>query len=259
MLFCRDAGHKDGLSTDAVSFALIDKSKKEIVNIRDGRDVAFLPNLKPGRKKALILSVDAFILMWCRAPQSENTKESTWEEGRCYRSLLGVKADEDYVECRRLALLPSGPKLALLLVGTRVRDERSCLVIGNLANLDDANVDDWTCLLPSLKTSAVCWLESKETIESLVDLPFYQDGQRLIAAATGVRVILLSPSLHILAEVANALSSPSLSPMGSHTVAYCSQDYKIRYLCSLDGKFSTGLLATLPVAPFGCEEITYWP
>jgi hypothetical protein len=255
VLYCRNAGHKDGLSTDAVSFSFIDTNKKELSKIYNGRDVAFLHNAKPGHEQALILSVDgSFIQMWHRSTQSDDTNERSWEEGSPFRSLLGVEADEDYVECRRLALLPSGPKLALLLVGTRVRDERSCLVIGNLANLDDANVDDWTCLLPSLKTSAVCWLESKETIESLVDLPCYQDGQRLIAAATGVRVILLSPSLHILAEVANALSSPSLSPMGSHTVAYCSQDYKIRYLCSLDGKFSTGLLATLPVPPFGRAE-----
>jgi hypothetical protein len=36
-----------------------------------------------------------------------------------------------------------------------------------------------------------------------------------------------------------------------HTVAYCSLDFRIRYLCSLDGKFSTGLLATLPVPRFG--------
>jgi hypothetical protein len=101
VLFCRDAGHKDGLSTDAVFFALIDTSKKEIVNIRDGRDVAFLPNSKPGREEALILSVDgSCIQMWYRAPQSKNTKESTWEEGSGYRSLLGVEADEDYVECR---------------------------------------------------------------------------------------------------------------------------------------------------------------
>jgi hypothetical protein len=78
VLFCRDAGHKDGLSTNAVSFALIDASKKKIVNIRDGRDVVFLPNMKFGREEALILSVDgSFIQMWCRAPQSENTKEGT--------------------------------------------------------------------------------------------------------------------------------------------------------------------------------------
>jgi hypothetical protein len=255
VLFCRNVGHKDGLSTDAVSFAFVDTNKKEIGKVYDGRDVAFLPNAKPGQEHALILSVDgSFIQMWRRSPQSEDTNESPWEEGSPFRSLLGVEADEDYVECRRLALLPSCPNLALLLVGTRVRDERSCLVTGDLANLDDPNIDDWKCLLPSIKTSAVCWLESKETIESLVDLPCYQDGQRLIAAATGLRVMLLSPSLQILAEVSTALSSPSLTPMGSHTVAYCSRDCKIRYLCSLDGKFSTGLLATLPVPRFGRVE-----
>jgi hypothetical protein len=176
----------------------------------------------------LILSVDgSFIQMWCRAPQSENTKESTWE-GSCYRSLLGVEADEDYVECRHLALLSSGPKLALLQVGTRVRDEQSCLVIGDFAHIDDAyiDIDAWKCLLPSMKTSAVCWLEPKETIESLIDLPSYQDGLRLVASATGARVMLLSPSLQRLAEVSTTLSSPSLTPMGSHTVAYCSRDFK---------------------------------
>jgi hypothetical protein len=163
--------------------------------------------------------------MWCRAPQSENTKESTWEEGSCCRSLLGVEADEDYVECRRLTLLLSGTKLALVLVGTKVRDERSCLVIGDFANIDDPyiDIDAWKCLLPSMKTSAVCWLEPKETIESLIDLPIYQDGRRLIAAATGARVMLLSPSLQRLPEVSTALSSPSLTPMGSHAMAYCSR------------------------------------
>ena len=74
------------------------------------------------------------------------------------------EADEDYVECRRLALLLSGPKLALLLVGTRVRDEQSYLVIGDFANIDDPHIeiDAWKCLLPRMKTSAVCWLKPKE-------------------------------------------------------------------------------------------------
>jgi hypothetical protein len=216
---CRDARHKDGLSTNAVSFALIDASKKKIVNIRDGRDVVFLPNTKFGREEALILSVDgSFIQMWCRAPQSENTKEGTWKEGSCYRSLLGVEADEDYVECRRLALLSSGPKLALLLFGTRVRHERSCLVIGDFAHIDDPyiDIDAWKCLLPSMKTSAVCWLEPKETIESLIDLPSYQDGRRLIASATGALVMLLSPCLQRLAEVSTVI----LSFVDSHGIPH---------------------------------------
>jgi hypothetical protein len=51
VLFCRDARHKDGLSTDAVSFALIDTSKTEIVNIRDGRDVVSYPTRSLGARK----------------------------------------------------------------------------------------------------------------------------------------------------------------------------------------------------------------
>jgi hypothetical protein len=51
VLYCRNAGHKHGLSTDVVSFAFVDTNKKEFGKVFDGRDVTFLPRTNPVTSK----------------------------------------------------------------------------------------------------------------------------------------------------------------------------------------------------------------
>jgi len=141
------------------------------------------------------------------------------------------------VEGSRPVLLCSGEKPDLLVVGARVRDERSCSVLGDKSNVGEDDTNAWKSLIPSTKKGPVFWLEPKETIQSLLNLPSYQDGRHVLAAATNSRLVLLSMARRVVAEVTTQLVSASLAPLGMHTVAYCSRDFKLRYLCSLGGSF----------------------
>jgi hypothetical protein len=154
--------------------------------------------------------------------------------------LLGVKANDEYVEGSQLFLVSSGEKTALLVVGTRVRDGRACLVLGGFVTLKEDDQDSWKSCIPTLEKSAVYWLDPMESVQSFVNLPRNQDHSQMLAVGTSSRVLLLSTELKVLAQTTTQLSC-SLAPLGSHTVAYCSRDHKLRYLCCLTGKFTSGL------------------
>ena len=253
LLLYRGLEHKNGPSTDAVSIAFVDTIKGDIIHVLEGRDIVLTCTAKPGgSEQALILSVDGSSMKkLCRVPSSNDSKEGVWEESDTARALLGFEADEEYVEGNLLVRLSSGEKSALLVVGTRVRDERSCLIRGGLSNVGVDDFDAWKSLIPTMRKDSVFWLEPKETIQSLINLPSYQDGRKLLAVATNSRLMLLSMEMRVVAEVCTQLSSASLAPLGSHAVAYCSRDFKLRYLCNLAGKLSRGLLATLPLPQDG--------
>jgi len=164
------------------------------------------------------------------------------------------------VEGSRPVLLCSGEKPDLLVVGARVRDERSCSVLGDKSNVGEDDTNAWKSLIPSTKKGPVFWLEPKETIQTLLNLPSYQDGRHVLAAATNSRLVLLSMARRVVAEVTTQLVSASLAPLGMHTVAYCSRDFCIllaRLQTSIPvqswRKFSSGLLATLPSPRVGCK------
>jgi len=97
LLLYRGVEHKDGLSFDAVSIALVDTGKGEVVDIREGRDIVFMPNSKPGSEQALILSANgSSIHVLRRVPSPDDSEESsTWEENEPARTLLGFDADEE--------------------------------------------------------------------------------------------------------------------------------------------------------------------
>ena len=93
--------------------------------------------------------------------------------------------------------------------------------------------------------------QTKGTIESLIDLPSYQDDRRLIAA----RRCTCDAAFAISTETCRGFHHVILSFVDSHEIPHNGHTAPvtsmIRYLCSLDGKFSTGHLATLPVPRFG--------
>ena len=174
-------------------------------------------NAKPGHERALVLSVDgACIQMLFRAPESDEIKESEWKESSPFRALFGRGGKRGLRECRRLLFLPLGSKSSLRLVGTRPRDAHSCVVVGEYGNLEECDRDSWTSVIPSIKTKAV-WLDPQETVQALVCLPRYQHGRRLVAASTGKRVLLLLPSMKILARVSAKLSC---SQQQQHDILY---------------------------------------
>ena len=74
----------------------------------------------------------------------------------------------------------SEEKHALLVVGTRVRDGRACLVLGDLVTLKEDDHDAWKALIPSLEKSAVYWLEPMESVQSVVNLPSNQDDSNAV-------------------------------------------------------------------------------
>ncbi len=65
--------------------------------------------------------------------------------------------------------------MALLVVGTRVRDGRACLVLGDFVTLKEDDQDSWKSRIPTLEKSAVYWLDPMESVQSLVNLPRNQD------------------------------------------------------------------------------------
>jgi hypothetical protein len=248
VVMCPQINNEEGLSTEALSIALIDTKTGKFVDILDGKDIVFIPKSKACEEQALVLSVDGSSVQMLRRVRSTGENEAkTWEQSDPARVLLGVKANDEYVEGSQLFLVSSGENIALLVVGTRVRDGRACLVLGDVVTLKEDDQDSWKSRIPTLEKSAVYWLDPMESVQSLVNLPRNQDHSNVLAVATSSRVLLLSTELKVLAQTTTQLSSPSLAPLGSHTVAYCSRDYKLRYLCCLTGKFSSGLLATLPV------------
>jgi hypothetical protein len=159
--------------------------------------------------------------------QQTKNEAKTWEQGDLSRVLLGVKANDDHVEGSQLFLVSAGEEVALLVVGTRVRDGRACLVLGDFVTLKEDDQDLWKSCIPALEKRAVYWLDTMESVQSLVKLPRNQDHSNALAVATSSRVLLLSTELKVLAQTTTQLSSPSLAPLGSHTMAYCSRDYKL--------------------------------
>jgi hypothetical protein len=94
----------------------------------------------------------------------------------------------------------------------------------------------------------------------LITLPNHQEEQKpCVAVATQSRVMILSCSLRYIAGTFVKMPAPSLVPLGSHCVAFCSSssvfgggDAKIRYLsCIKDDSRSRGIIATLPRTKFG--------
>ena len=136
----------------------------------------------------------------------------------------------------------SGNKTGVVVVGKRINDGLVCVVAGNREPLNG----DMSRLIPHVKDGCL-WLRHNEEVLSLSELPQYEEGRHCIAVATQSRVLLVSSArLNIRAESTASLASSNLASIGSHTVAFISCDNKVRYLCCLDGKFSHGIIATLP-------------
>ena len=269
VLFRRSISNQLGLLVDTCMIAIVDTSARCIIETREGRDLVFLPKDESGRDRALVLGQDGtMIYLLTRKPQAKPEKDESgavmvdlkddpsskpavpqFEDGAPKRPLSGIEVDDDYIESRRMLAVSSGHATGLIIVGTRVSDGQCCLVAGNRLEFRDES--DVGRLIPNVKDAAL-WLRPGEEVVNLVELPQYEEGRHCIAIATQNRVMLVSSGrLNIRAEISIKLSSNSLASIGSHTVSFISSDNKIRYLCCLDGKFSNGIIATLPLPRFG--------
>ena len=251
VLFRPSLGNSQGISVDPISFTLVNTTDGSILDTRDGRDIVFLPMDQMGCERALVLGQDGTIIyMLCRI-KTENSSIFTFEEGPPFRPLLGFDNGEDYIECRRMLAVSEKTKSGLVLAGTRVYDSQVCLVAGIFSALDESDLGGWTRLIPNMKDGNVLWCKPGEEVLTLSELPQYEEGRRCIAVATQKRVALLSNAMIIRSEANTTLSSISLVSIGSHCVCFCSRDFKVRYLCCLDGKFAQGIIATLPTPRYG--------
>ena len=223
------------------------------VEVIECRDVAFLPTSADG-VRALALSRNG-----CSVSLLEYDA-GTWKKGNSCRPILGIECDENYVESLRLFVAStSNSKCGLIVVGKKHSSNKSCILCGPFGTHEQVAAERWTKLLPEMSSQAsqpCFWLEENEEVLSLICLPYSEGVQQKIALSTSSRVLLLSLELSLLAQTTTQVSCGALSPMGASTVSFCSSDSKIRYLCCLKGKFSTGTLATLRLPNFGyCSNL----
>lgn len=242
-------GNAAGLSLDCVTVLLLDAKTRgnPDIEIVQGRDVTFLPGNKEG-VRALVLSRDSTSLSVYRRGTAG------WEKGTSCRPILGVECNDSFVEGQRVFPISEGSKYGLAVVGKYHRDNKSCVIRGPSGDSDQVLGDGWTKLLPELPSpilSQCFWLEEDEEVLSLISLPRSQGVEQKLALSTSSRVLILSHHMTLLSEVRTIVASGTLAPIGSSAVSFCSVDWKIRYLCCLKGKFSTGILATLPVPKVG--------
>jgi hypothetical protein len=245
VLYRKTLGEMGEAEEDASVIALVDTSKKESggvsIQTMEGRDVVFLPQSEVSSTRALILSKDGSgISILTRAG-------SKWEAGPACRSILAVEANEDYVECRRLVLVTSGVKFGLVVIARRVQDGKGCVLSGELTD----STKNLAVLLPNMETDPVFWLENGEDVLTVLATPRTEDGRGVVALGTTRRTLLLSPDMKMLSETKEIVGCPAIACLGSHAVAFLTNQNKLRYICSLGGHLACGLIATLRLPRFG--------
>ena len=267
----------DRLELECEKIAMIEPkeestTKFRMVQLIDGQDIVFLPVsddavAQNGAPRALILggnegSKATSITMYQHKLNPQTKKY--WHAGAAHRPILGVppedadkqKGSEEsdaFVECRKIVLSRFKNKVALLAVGTRADDGRSCIISGRMEEYDSSDDVSWSNLLPNIKEDPVFWFEPGEEVTLIESLPWEQDIRGGVAVATNQRVLILSPDekMKLLGELRVAMSPSSLAPVGSFTVMFCSSDNRIRYVSGLAGRFGSGLIATLPMPRYG--------
>ena len=249
-----DPASTKGKTNDCHKIAMIEAKElngvtaNRIVQMLDGKDICFLPHTTSDAVPHALILGTGVVTLHARKPNDNRI----WQPSTSYRPILGVDANDDYVECRRLVVCPYQEKVALLAVGTKVKDNKSCIVLGKLEEYTGADGEAvWSNMLVNIEEHPNFWLEEGEEVTQIVSLPWEQVIKGGIAVATDKRVMILSPELRLLSELKITVPPNSLAPVGAFTVAFCSHDYKIRYLTGLQvPQFGNGLIATLPMPQF---------
>jgi hypothetical protein len=246
------SGTPANIASDATSIAYIDFAMaKPSIRVVEGRDALFLPANDEGSARGLILSKDGSTLtyfVWDRSA-------ATLTMGQSFRPIVGVDTDMNFVDCRRIFGFAGPSDFGLLVVGTRRRDGRSCLVAGNLCTTANLCEQEWSQLLPNIVSGRTLWLDVSEEVFTVVGLEGDESGYRNFAIASSSRVAIVSSGLEIASETSELVSSTAMAPLGSFAVAFISEG-KLRYLSCLDSSLNQGLIATLAVPRYGYEYIS---
>jgi hypothetical protein len=233
------------ISLNTETLAMIDFEAGNVIDVVKGRDVAFFPRIGSEPVHGFILNAEGMALThftWSTSKSLDLT--SSW------RPILGVDNDVDYIDSLRASVHFEGAKLSLSVIGRRLRDNRTCVTVGDICDSTNTSpVESWK-LLPNMVTSRSAWLDQDEEVLSLVGLQGDVSGYRNFALATSSRVLILSSGLTLSAEARKVVATSSLSPLGSFAVMF-STDRSVRYLCCLDDALSTGDVMTLRQASHG--------
>lgn len=240
-------GSASALSMDGLAIAFVDYSgANPAIRVVEGRDVAFAPMEGGSSPRGWILSRDGSMLTfftWDTAAKSCNL-------GSAFRPVVGVDTDVNYIESRRIFVCSGASMIVFAVVGTRLRDNRACLISGDLCSISEVTADRWSALLPNIVTGRSLWLREHEEVNAMIGLENDDSGYRNFALSTSQRVIVVSSGMAISAEAPTAVPANVLAPLGSFAVAFIA-DNKLRYLCCLDGRYAQGIIATLPVPQHG--------
>lgn len=223
----------------ATKVALVDFRSTPRIYILDGRDIAFMPS-ETELINGFVLSTDGTSQVFF------SLRESSLDishDSAC-RPLLGTDAREKYVDCERVFLFQGNGKVNLGVLGRRLVDRTRCFAVGTLCETASINADSWRKLLPNM-TFAVVTFEPDEMVISAVGLQPDSEGFRNFCIATSTRVMIVSSSLEIVAEVQHDTRSTSPTPIGSFSVSYVT-GHQIRYLSCLPSKMGSGLIGSVP-------------
>ncbi|KAL7540930.1 hypothetical protein ACHAXR_010494, partial [Thalassiosira sp. AJA248-18] len=270
----------DGLTNNNNS-----SSSSSSFQLRHGRDVAFLPpSLTEGGtfycSSLIVLDPTGAALSITTAITASNLPEG--ENERVVESIQTCSLQYEGIEGRRVfALLnnsggssSSSSNPAILLAGYSKVVGRPCLLLSkHYLERDNNNGGGQLTLVEDTGLGCRLWLRLGEEILSVVELPppprhdHHDDPSspaasaprfNNIAVASQERVMILSLAedsrLTIIAEIDVHVTCASLSPLGSHCVAFCASSssgggtVQIMYLSCLHDNVvgSHGIIASLP-------------
>ena len=231
------------------SIAIVEASagtRSRMVQIVEGRDFVFLPSAVEKTPCALLLENGGKITFCRRKPNKES--KTLWQLENSYRPIIGVGSDEEsYIDCRKIVLGRFQDTARLIAIGTRKRDGKNCILAGELeeVSVNDAETS-WTKMLPNADNSPSFWLDDAEHVTILLQLPSDEQIEGAVAVATNKRVLILSSAMAVLGETRVSATPDALTPIGTRSVAFCSDDSKVRYLTGLESPHTLGLIASLP-------------
>lgn len=225
--------------------ALVEYSDRPLLTVIEGRDLSFLPSKDGDAPCFLLLSADGTSVSYVSVSRSLQCTT-----GASYRPIVGVDSTEvsEYIDSRQVVCFPtSGTKLTIAVIGKRLRDEKDCIVIGKMCDVEsDVSSAEWSKLLPNIVSGPVAILNPNESVCSMVGLEPDADGYRNFGLSTSRRVLILSSSMGLVAEASRGPSlCDAIAPIGSFVVCYVKGD-SIGYLCCLDKGVADGCVTTLP-------------
>ncbi|KAL7470716.1 hypothetical protein ACHAXS_010969 [Conticribra weissflogii] len=244
-----------------VAYAIIDidvameKRGSVSFDLRHGRDVAFLPPSQTEGdfycSSVVVLGPDGSDISVTTIISSRSPHDS--DKMTVVESIDKCSLHNERIEGQRVFALLSGDHPELLIAGHSTIVGRSCLILSNHSLKSDAD-SNFLILVEDNVLGRRLWLRNGEQILSIAELPKRVDNDRAnIAVATHERVMIISTneSLTIIAEIDACITSTSLSPIGSHCVAFCassftSSDFQIMYLSCLRSEGRHGIISTMP-------------